>query len=122
MNPSVSLAPFYKLTGFFAILGSAIYLWKEGVRPAAAFGLGACCSLVNLWLFDWLSRSIAPGAGARKPWRAGAFVTRYLLLLGIGYVIVNTLGVSPLPVVLGLLSSAAAGLVCALGEIMGRRA
>ena len=118
MNSSVTAGLFYKLTLVFGILGAAIYWYVGGLRSAAGFFLGAACSLGNLWLFDWLSRSIAPGAASRKPWQAGAFVTRYILLLGIGYAIVKALDVSPLAVMMGLFSSAAAVLTSAIIELV----
>ncbi len=115
---SPSLSAIYKLTGLFGLLGFVWYFWAEGVRSAAAFALGALCSFGNLWLFDWISRAIAPGAATRKPWQAGAYVTRYVLLLGIGYAIVKGLGVSPLAVILGLLVSAAAVLASLAFELI----
>ena len=108
----------YKLTGLFAAVGFVSYFWAEGVRSAAAFALGAVCSFGNLWLFDWISRAIAPSASSRKPWQAGAYFTRYVLLLGIGYAIVKALGVSPLAVILGLLASAAAILTSLIFELI----
>lgn len=114
----VSIHRVYQLTGLVGLLGFVSYFWVAGPRPALGFALGAASSFSNLWLFDWLSRSIAPGATARKPWQAGAYVTRYIILLGIGYAIVKALGVSPLAVVLGLLVSAAAVLASSVLEII----
>ncbi len=107
----------YKLTGLFGAVGFVWYFWAQGVRSAIAFALGALASFGNLWLFDWITAAIAPGAATRKPWQAGAYVTRYVLLLGIGYAIVKTLNVSPLAVVLGLLASAAAVLASLIIEL-----
>lgn len=117
-NSSLSLTIIYRLTGVFGLLGFVWYFWAEGVRSAIAFALGALCSFGNLWLFDWISRAIAPGAASRKPWQAGAYIIRYVLLLGIGYAIVKTLGVSPLAVILGLLASAAAVLASLIFELI----
>ena len=72
----------------------------------------------NFWLFNWLSRAIAPGDVTRKPWQAGAFIGRYFILFGIGYVIVGALGINPLPVVFGLFVSTAAVLTSSVTEIV----
>lgn len=113
-----SIRHVYQLTGLVGLLGFVSYFWVGGVRPALGFALGAASSFGNLWLFDWLSRSIAPGLTVRKPWQAGAYVTRYIILLGIGYATVEVLGVSPLAVVLGLLASSAAVLASSILEII----
>jgi hypothetical protein len=113
-----SIKKVYLLSVVFGVFGAATYLWAEGVRSAVAFLLGAIASCGNLWLFDWISKSISPQAAARKPWQAGAYITRYLVLVGIGYVIVRGLNVSPLAVVLGLLTSAAAVLVWLILELL----
>jgi hypothetical protein len=115
---SFSIKTVYKLTALFGLLGFVSYFWVEGVRSAAAFALGAASSFGNLWLFDWLSGTIAPGTTSRKPWQAGAYFFRYLLLLGIGYAIVKTLNVSPVAVLLGLLASAAAVLASLILELV----
>jgi len=121
----LSLPRIYKLTVVFGVAGVLTYLYFRGGREAAAFALGALCSGGNLWLFDRLSAGIAPGAAARKPWEAGTYIIRYVILLGIGYGIVKTLNVSPLAVVLGLLSNAAAVLASIifelLDQVLGRR-
>jgi hypothetical protein len=79
--------------------------------------LGGGGSIGNLWLWDWLSHVIEPGRGPKKSWQAGLFVGRYLILLGGGYGIVKVLGVNPLAVVLGLLTSTAAVLMLLIIEI-----
>lgn len=114
----LSMRRVYQLTGLVGLVGFVSYFWVGGPRPALGFALGAASSFGNLWLFDWLSRSIAPGATTTKPWQAGAYVTRYIILLGIGYAIVKALGVSPLAVVLGLLASTAAVLTSSISEII----
>ncbi len=117
-DASFSIRKIYLLTGVFGLVGFVCYFWSEGVRSAAAFALGALASLGNLWLFDWVSGSIAPTATSRKPWQAGAYFARYAILLGIGYGIVKTLNVSPLAVVLGLLTNAAAVLASLILELV----
>ena len=107
----------YWLTIAFGLIGFVSYFAVLGPLPAAGFLLGALGSFGNLWLFDWLSRAIAPGT-ARKPWQAGTFITRYLLFFAVGYVIVKGLGVNPLPVVFGLLASTAAALVSSIFELL----
>jgi hypothetical protein len=108
----------YWLTIAFGLIGFVSYFAVFGSIPAVAFLLGAAASLGNLWLFDWLSRAIAPGTTSRKPWQAGTFITRYLLFFAVGYVIVKGLGVNPLPVVLGLLASTAAVLMSSIFELV----
>ncbi len=108
----------YGLTGVLGVIGFAWFFWSGGIRIALAFGLGALCSAGNLWSFEHLSRIIAPGEDSRKPWQAGTYFIRYVLLLGIGYVIVKTLNVSPFAVVLGLLASTAAVLLSLILELI----
>jgi ATP synthase I chain len=107
----------YRLTLLFGLFGFVSYFALEGPRSAFAFLLGAAISFGNLWLFNWLAGSIAPSDSPRKPWQAGAFVGRYLILFTAGYVIVKALGVSPLPVVLGLFASTAAVLLLMTTEL-----
>jgi hypothetical protein len=107
----------YWLTAAFGLVGFVSYFALLGPVPAVAFLLGAAGSFGNLWLFDWLSRAIAPGTTSRKPWQAGAFITRYLLFFATGYVIVKTLDVNPLPVIFGLLASTAAVLMSSILEL-----
>ncbi len=112
-----SIRRLYWAMGCFALIGCLWYLGHGGATPAVAFLLGVIGSFGNLWLFRWLSGAIAPGQGSRRPWQAGAFVLRYLVLFAAGYVIVEGLDVSPLPVVLGLFASTAAVLVSAAIDI-----
>ena len=116
----LSVRRLYWLTGSFGLIGFVSYFAVDGVRPAVAFALGASGSFGNLWLFEWLSRSIAPGDNPRRPWQAGAFVVRYLLLFASGYVIVKALDVKPLAVVLGLLASTGAVLASIIIELFQR--
>jgi hypothetical protein len=108
----------YWLTASFGVLGFVSYFWLQGPRPAFGFLLGAVGSFGNLLMFEWLSRAIAPGDAPRQPWRAGVFVGRYVVLVTIGYVIVNALGVNVLAVILGLFSSTAAVLLSSTIEIV----
>lgn len=115
---SFSIRKIYLLTGAFGLIGFVCCFSLEGVRSAIAFALGAVASFGNLWLFEWLSSSIAPHASSRKPWQAGAYLVRYAVLLAIGYGIVKALNVSPLAVVLGLLTNAAAVLAFLILELI----
>ena len=108
----------YRLTGLFGIFGFVSYFWLQGPRSAFGFLLGAAISFGNLWLFNWLADAIAPADSPRKPWQAGAFAGRYLILFTAGYVIVKALGVNPLPVVLGLFASTAAVLLSITTELL----
>jgi len=112
-----SLRRIYWLIALFSLLGFVWYFAATGIRDAFGFLLGAAGSFGNFWLFDRLSRRIAPGPGNAKPWEAGAFITRYIVLLGIGYAIVKALNVSPLAVILGLLASTAAVLASLVVDI-----
>lgn len=107
----------YRIMTVYAAAGSIWYFRVQGPLPALGFLLGVLGSFGNLWLFNWLSRAMGPGENNQKPWQAGAFIGRYLLLFAIGYVIVKGLGVSPLPVVFGLFASTAAVLASAVFEI-----
>lgn len=108
----------YRLTLLFGLFGFVSYFWLEGARSAFGFLLGAAISFGNLWLFNWLANAIASPNSPRRPWQAGAFVGRYLILFTAGYVIVKGLGVNPLPVVLGLFASTAAVLLSITTELV----
>ena len=118
MTSFLSVRHLYWLTIVFGVLGAAAFSWLQGPREGLAFALGALGSFGNLWLFDRLSVGIAPGEGSKKPWEAGAFVGRYIILFAAGYVIVKGLGVNPLPVVLGLFASTAAVLTSSIVELI----
>ena len=103
----------YWLALGFGVIGFVAYTGLEGWRYAVAFALGALVSIGNLWLFERVTRGIMPtaergGERRKKPWQAGIFVTRYLLMLTVGYAIVKALGVNALAVIIGLLTSTAA--------------
>lgn len=104
----MSIQRLYFLTLAFGLIGFVLYWWAQGFIPALAFLLGTLVSLGNLWLFHWLARAIEPGTRSQKPWQAGAFIGRYIILFALGYVIVKGLNVNPLPVVFGLFASTAA--------------
>jgi len=104
----VTIHRLYRLTMILGAIGFVLYWALVGPIPAVAFLLGALVSFGNLWLFHWLAKSMEPGTTQRKPWAAGAFIGRYLILFTLGYVIVKALGVNPLPVVFGLFASTAA--------------
>lgn len=106
------------LTASFGLIGFVWYFSLEGLRPALGFLLGALGSFGNFLFFEWLSRAIAPSDAPRQPWKTSAFLTRYLILFLIGFAIVKGLGVNPLAVVLGLLSSTAAVLFSSIIEIV----
>lgn len=112
-----SIRRLYWCTVAFGMLGAACYLVKGDVRSALGFLLGAAGSVANLWFWNWLSHLIEPGRGPKKSWQAGLFIGRYVILLGGGYGIVKFLGVNPLAVVLGLLTSTAAVLALLVVEI-----
>ena len=107
----------YQLTAILGAIGFVLYLVLMGIGPALGFALGAACSMGNLWLFDWLTRSLAPGESRRRPWKPAIFVLRYFILLASGYAIVELLGVNALTVIWGLLTSTAAVLLALIVEL-----
>ena len=114
---ATSMRRLYWCTGAIGLLGAFWCLWQSGARSALGFLLGGAGSLGNLWLWHWLSHLIEPGRSPKKTWQAGLFIGRYLVLLAGGYAIVKFLGVNPLWVVLGLLTSTAAVLTLLMIEI-----
>ena len=117
MNGGETSRRLYWLTAFFGAAG-AVAIWRAwDLRSGAGFALGAAGSLANLWFFHWLARGIAPGERTRKPWQAGAFASRYLLLFTGGYAIVKALNAKPLAVILGLFASTAAVLLWSAAEL-----
>jgi hypothetical protein len=116
-DAALSVRRLYWLTTTFGVLGFFCYAALQGPRPAFAFLLGSLGSAGNLWLFERMTRGIAPGDSSKKPATAGAFAIRYVLLFSLGYVIVKSLGVNPLAVILGLLASTAAVLASSIFEL-----
>jgi hypothetical protein len=111
----------YWLTLGFASSGCIAYLGLQGWRSALGFALGALGAFGNLWLYEKLTRSIEPdsaGGEPKKPWQAGAFIARFLLMILLGYAIVKTLNVNPLAAILGLLTSTAAVLTSTIIELL----
>jgi hypothetical protein len=111
----------YWLALSFGVFGFIAYFGIEGWRSAVGFALGALASFGNLWLYEKLTRRIAPspaGEQPKKPWQAGAFILRYLVMILVAYAIVKTLGVNALAVILGLLTSTAAVLTSTVFELL----
>jgi hypothetical protein len=110
----------YWLNLGFGVLGCVIYFGLQGWRSAAGFALGALGSFGNLWLYEKLTRSIEPppsGEPPKKPWQAGAFFIRYMVMIAVAYAIVKALDVSALAVILGLLTSTAAVVTSTIVEL-----
>ena len=116
--PVHAIRRIYAFTAAFAAIGCVWQLAVHGPKNGIAFLLGGLGSFGNLWLFDWLSRGIAPGAGHQKPWRASLFIGRYIVLIAIGYATINVLGVNTLAVLLGLLASTAAVIASFLFDLI----
>jgi hypothetical protein len=113
-----SLRRLYVLTAIIGMCGALLCGWWRGFGAVLAFALGAAASMGNVWVFERLARSFAPGdPHARKPWPAGTYIIRYILLLGIGYATVKFLGADPFALILGLLCSAVAVLVSLIFEL-----
>ena len=119
IDASRSLRRLYRLTAGFALVGVSWETTTAGWGSGLGFLLGSLGSFGNLWLFNWLSRAIAPSERPHKPWTASLFIGRYAGLWLIGYATVKALNVSPLPVLLGLLASTAAVLVSAIIDAVG---
>lgn len=113
-----SMQRLYVMTAVFTAAGFIWFLAHRSPREAFGFLIGALGSFGNLWLFNWLSGSIAPGEHTRKPWQTSLFVGRYLGLFLVGYATVKALDVSPLAVLLGLLASTAAALASSIVELV----
>lgn len=113
-----SMRRLYLFTAVFAMAGAIAYLARGERLDAIALLIGAAGAFGNLWLFNWLSRSIAPGDRRHKPWGAGLFIGRYAGFLLVGYATVKTLNVSPLPVLFGLLASTAAVLAISVVDLI----
>jgi ATP synthase I chain len=110
----------YWSTAMFAGGGFIAWWLSRGFKMALPFLLGALVSMGNLYLFGYLSRAISPAPGETRPWEARAFISRYLLLFGFGYVIVKALGVNPLAVIVGLLTTTAAAVLSIIVELFER--
>ncbi len=113
------------LTAGLGVIGFVSYLAIQGLRPGLAFAAGVLGSFGNLWMWNWLVHSLSRYATNqhstenKKPsWQAGSFIGRYVILLGLGYVIVRALDVSPLAIISGLLASTAAVLISLVVEII----
>ena len=115
-----SIRRLYLLTAFFAAAGFLAIWPMHGFKTAVAFLLGAMVSVGNLFLFGYLASAISPSPGESKPWEGRAFISRYLLMLAGGYVIVKALGVNPLAVILGLFASTAAVVSSIIIELFER--
>jgi energy-coupling factor transporter transmembrane protein EcfT len=115
---SQSMRRLYMMTGAFALAGFVWFFGHQGAREAFGFLVGALGSFGNLWLFGWLSGSIAPGDRQQKPWQASLFIGRYFGLFLVGYATVKALDVSPLAVLCGLLASTAAALASSIIELI----
>lgn len=117
---ALSLRRLYIVTALFAAAGTVVYAARGEAVHALAFLIGAAGAFGNLWLFNWLSRSIAPAkaGGQRRPWGAGLFIGRYVGFLLVLYATVKLLNVSPLPVLFGLLASTAAVLTISVIDIL----
>jgi hypothetical protein len=101
------------------LAGAVAVLSAQGSRPAAGFLLGAALSILNfrglLMLVNLLGGSSKPG-----PLPAVLVSLRYLLMGCAIYVIVRFLGVTPGPVVWGLLAAFAAVILEILYEFIFR--
>ncbi len=113
-----SMQRLYWMTAAFGLAGFVWFSRLHGLKEGLGFLCGALGSFGNLWLFSWLSRSIAPGERQQKPWQPSLFIGRYLGLFLVGYATVKALDVTPLAVLLGLLASTAAALTSSVLDLV----
>ena len=89
-----------------AIGALGVLVWR-GPREAGGFLVGAAFSLLSL--HSWARIAETAGAGRRPALASGIFLALRFVLIALGvYVIVSVLGVTPVPVIVGLLVSFAA--------------
>lgn len=109
----------YLLSMALVVAGSGLLFGFRGWRPAVAFLVGGLLSFGNLWLFERMSRGIAPEEGKAPQARSTTlFVLRYVALLALVYATVNALGLDPVPMFAGLFASTAAVLIVSVLEIV----
>lgn len=77
---------------------------SQGWQFGAAFLLGSGLSYLSFWRWKKLTESI----GTSGPSNVTQMLLRFVLLIGAAYVIIKALGLSPAPVLLGLLVPGAA--------------
>ncbi len=106
-----------RITAALGVIGTIVILIKTGMKPAVGFLAGSILSLLN---FHGLRRVVDGLSGRAHAGFRGSpmfWVFRYGFLFAIGYVIVNLLGISLMPILAGLFTLAAAILLEILYEL-----
>ena len=117
-----ALARIVRIGAALGVIGAIVVLIRYGPRTAVGFLAGALLSLLNFHGLRRVAEALSPTPDNPSP-RAGMraspifWMFRYLLLAGIGYVIVKGLGISLMPILAGLFVVAAAIIVEILYEI-----
>jgi len=104
----ISLQRVKTFTIFIGLAGAIVVLLWRGSMDALGFLIGAGMSLVTLR--SWIRISDGIGTGLKPSVAASAvFLTmRYVVIAPLFYAIVSFLGITPLAMIVGLLSSFAA--------------
>jgi len=106
-----------RITAALGVIGTIAILIKLGLKPATGFLVGSIFALLN---FHGLRRVVDGLSGRSNAGFKGSpvfWVFRYGLFFAIGYVIVNLLGISLMPILAGLFTLAAAILLEILYEL-----
>ena len=106
-----------RIAAALGAIGTIAILIRAGMKPAVGFLTGSILSLLN---FHGLRRVVDGLSGRANAGFRGSpafWVFRYGFLFAIGYVIVNLLGISLMPVLAGLFTLAAAILLEILYEL-----
>lgn len=97
-----------KIAVALGLAGAVAAFFAGGRDMAVSFMIGAILSLLTVKSWSRLAGSLGGAASVPAGASAVFLVLRYVLIGGAIYVIVNNLGVSPVPLIVGLLVSFAA--------------
>jgi hypothetical protein len=106
---------------WLSVAGFALTAWALGWPWALGFFVGATVSALNFRWLHGLVDSLSPGARRAKKGMAILLPFRYVLLVGIGYVIVKYLGVNIMAALVGLFVAVAAVLLEMVYELIYAR-
>lgn len=97
------------------LTGSIAAAILKGPRFAVGFLLGASLSLLSFWRWKKVVDSLGGTPKRRSTW---VWLLRFAALIGVAYVIVKYLEVTPAAVFIGLLASAAAVIIAMIYELI----
>ena len=103
------------LTAGVGVAGSLAILVARGTEPAGGFLIGAGISFFNFLLLCKFAEGLS---GSSKRFAVVVASLRYVLLAAVAYAIVRILGITPLPVLAGLLAAFAAVILEILYEFI----